>query len=354
MPEIVLNLHTHTRYSDGYGTHADIARAGIQAGIDAVIVTDHNVYVEGVERYYQENGKRILLLVGEEIHDQARIPQKSHLLVFGVHKEMAVFADDLPRLTKTIRQEGGLAFAAHPTDPAAPAVDQEDLSFEDWQVDDLDGLELWNHFSEYKGLLKSMLHAAFYAFLPQLIARGPFPQTLQKWDELLASGRRLMILGGSDAHALHYHIGPFQKVIFPYELHFRSVNTHLLIEKALTGEAIHDRRMIYHAMRRGHGFVANDMPADARGFTFTAHGFGEKVGMGEQIYAHKGVTFQIHLPSPADCRLICNGKIVQTWQKQEQCTHITTEPGAYRVEAFREYLGRPVGWIYSNPIFVTG
>ena len=49
MPEIVINLHMHTRYSDGSGTHKDIAQAAIQNGLDAVIVTDHNVLVEGVE-----------------------------------------------------------------------------------------------------------------------------------------------------------------------------------------------------------------------------------------------------------------------------------------------------------------
>jgi hypothetical protein len=352
MPEIVINLHTHTRYSDGFGTHADIAHAGIRAGLDAVIVTDHNVYVEGVERYYTEGEKRVLLLVGEEVHDQARIPQKNHLLVFGTNKEMACFADDLPRLTKAIQKEGGLSFVAHPTDPAAPAVDQEDLSWEDWQVGDLNGIELWNHFSEYKGLLKSKLHAVYYGFFPSLIARGPFSQTLRKWDELLASGRRLMAVGGSDAHALHFHIGPFQKVIFPYEFHFRSVNTHLLLEKPLTGEVSLDRRMIYEAMRKGKGFVANDMPASAKGFTFTAHGFGMKVGMGEEISAEKGVTMQIHLPRAADCRLICNGKMVQSWQKKELCTYITTDPGTYRVEAFIDHLGRTVGWIFSNPIFI--
>ena len=43
MPEIVINLHMHTTYSDGSGTHADIANAAIKAGLDAVIITDHNV-----------------------------------------------------------------------------------------------------------------------------------------------------------------------------------------------------------------------------------------------------------------------------------------------------------------------
>ena len=53
MHEIVVNLHMHTRYSDGSGTHKDIAEAAMQTGLDAVIVTDHNVLVLGVEGYYR-------------------------------------------------------------------------------------------------------------------------------------------------------------------------------------------------------------------------------------------------------------------------------------------------------------
>ena len=53
MHEILLNLHMHTRYSDGSGSHEDIARAALRSGLDAVIVTDHNVLVRGIEGYVE-------------------------------------------------------------------------------------------------------------------------------------------------------------------------------------------------------------------------------------------------------------------------------------------------------------
>ena len=84
MHEITLNLHMHTRYSDGHGSHKDIAVAALKAGIDAVIVTDHNVWINGPEKIYSNNEDRVLLLIGEEIHDAARQPQKNHLLS-GLH-----------------------------------------------------------------------------------------------------------------------------------------------------------------------------------------------------------------------------------------------------------------------------
>ncbi len=69
--ELVGNLHAHTVYSDGAGTHKDIARAALEAGLDFVVVTDHNVYVEGVDGYQYQGDQRVLILAGEEIHDPA-------------------------------------------------------------------------------------------------------------------------------------------------------------------------------------------------------------------------------------------------------------------------------------------
>ena len=89
MHEIVVNLHMHTRYSDGTGTHKELAQAALQAGLDAIIVTDHNLLVQGVEGYYRDGQKRLLLLVGQEVHDQVRDPQKNHLLVFNADRDVA-------------------------------------------------------------------------------------------------------------------------------------------------------------------------------------------------------------------------------------------------------------------------
>ncbi|MFC2065328.1 PHP domain-containing protein, partial [Chloroflexota bacterium] len=83
MHEIVINLHIHTRYSDGNLNHAEICQAAADCGLDAIITTDHNILVQGINRYYEFGDKNVLLLTGEEIHDQSREPQKNHLLVLG-------------------------------------------------------------------------------------------------------------------------------------------------------------------------------------------------------------------------------------------------------------------------------
>src|SRR6185503_10928950 len=276
MHEIVVNLHMHTRYSDGSGTHKDIAQAAIKAGLDVIIVTDHNVLVQGLEGYYRAAGRpspappltqstlgrttRVLLLIGQEVHDQDRDPQKNHLLVFNVNRDLAPLADDPQTLIDAVRDAGGICFIAHPKDPEAPAFHESDISWEAWDVQNYTGIELWNGLSELKTVIPTKLHGLFYAFFPQFIGHGPMPETLSRWDDLLATGRRIVALGGSDAHAMHMHMGPLHRVIFPYDFHFKAVNTHVILPEPLTGDVATDKKMIYGALSEGHCFVAYDLP----------------------------------------------------------------------------------------------
>jgi hypothetical protein len=352
MHEIVVNLHMHTRFSDGSGTHKDIAQAAMQTGLDVVIVTDHNVLVQGVEGYYRSGPSRVLLLVGQEVHDQALKPQKNHLLVFNANRDVASYAPDPQHLINVIREADGMSFIAHPRDPEAPAFGEDDISWERWDVTGFTGLELWNGLSELKVYLKSKLHGIFYAFFPQFIGHGPLPEVLLKWDELTLDGKRIVAIGGSDAHAMHMSLGPISRTIYPYEFHFKAVNTHLFTSEPLTGDTATDRRLVYEAFKNGRCFVGYDLPASTKGFHFRAQGSSEDVTMGEEISAKGGVTLQIRLPGLADCRLIKDGKILKQWKRGDNFAHITTEPGIYRVEVYRRYLGRKVGWIFSNPIYV--
>ncbi len=178
------------------------------------------------------------------------------------------------------------------------------------------------------------------------------PETLQRWDDLLSNGKPFVAIGGSDAHALHMSMGPLHRVIFPYEFHFRTVNTHVLIPEPLTGDVPTDKKMIYDALGAGHCFVGYDLPASTRGFTFNARGLEQSVIMGEEISAKRGVTLQAHLPKPAEIRLLKDGKTIGIWKGSQACAYSATEPGVYRVEAWKNYLGAKRGWIFSNPIYV--
>ncbi|MCJ7733379.1 MAG: CehA/McbA family metallohydrolase [Anaerolineales bacterium] len=352
MPEITINLHVHTRHSDGTGTHQDIAEAALNAGLQAVIVTDHNQLVQDQEGYYARGKNSVLLLIGEEIHDQTTQRENNHLLVFGVNQELANLAGDTQKLINTINNSGGLSFLAHPIDPAAPRFNQGDFSWDKWDVTGYTGIELWNGFSEFKTRLTSIPEAIWYAYNPKRIARGPIPETMEIWDQLTAGGKKVVAVGGSDAHAMAGNLGPLKRTLFPYLFHFKCVNTHLILPTELTGDLAQDQGLIYEALAKGHAFIGYDLPYSSKGFHFKGTGSNTNPIMGDETSLGDGITLKITLPIKTDCILYKDGQPVKNWQKRESCTYAVTEPGVYKVEAYIQYKGRRRGWIYSNPIYI--
>jgi hypothetical protein len=352
MIEIAINLHMHTRHSDGTGTHQDIAEAAIKTGLEAVIVTDHNILVPDQEGYFVKGEKSVLILIGEEIHDNDTEQRNNHLLVFAVDNELADLAPDTQGLITKIAESNGLSFIAHPIDPAAPKFDQGDFSWDKWDVSGFTGIELWNGFSEFKTRLNGIPAALWYAFNPSRIARGPIPETIMIWDRLTGTGNKIVGVGGSDAHAMHANLGPIKRTLFPYHYHFRSVNTHLLLPNTLSGDINTDKSMIYDALRQGHAFIGYDLPHSTRGFRFTGTGIGANAVMGDEISAGDGITLQITLPSQAECILIKDGQAIKHWRDKQNCSYSATRPGIYRVEVYKPFLGRRRAWIFSNPIYI--
>lgn len=342
----------HTPYSDGSLYHSEVAQAALGAGLDFIIVTDHNVRVADIEGYYGEAGQQILVLVGEEIHDTRRSPQANHLLVYGVEPEMAGLASSPQELIDGVREEGGFSFLAHPFDHEIALVDEPDLSWVNWDVSGYAGIELWNYMSEFKGLLTNWVKVLRYIRKPQKGISGPYPAALEQWDKLLREGHRVKIIGGADAHGTLVSRGPFKRIIFPYEFLFRCVNMHILSRSPLAGIVEHDKRVVEGALRAGHAFVGYDLPAPTKGFRFSAQGLNQEAMMGDWIRLHHGVTLQVALPRLADARLIYNGEVVARETEGTHITYIATEPGAYRVEVYIDFEGKQRGWIFSNPIFV--
>lgn len=353
MEEYTVNLHVHSNYSDGSLGHQAIAEAGIEAGLDAIITTDHNVLVKDLENYYRKDGKKILVLVGEEIHDKSREPQKSHLVTFGQSHELCNYANNIQLLLNHLKKNGALSFIAHPFEEALPLVNETDITWEDWDVEGFTGIEIWNHLSELKNTSKNWISLLFHVFFPNSYAKGPHHQTMKKWDEILLSGKRIVAVGGSDAHCLKMRKWFLERHIFPYQFHFNSINNHLFLPQPLSGNFLNDRKLIYDAFSKGNLFVGYDLPDSTKGFRFYAQGKSSNAIMGDEIDLDPSITFQIKIPDEAECRLIHNGKVIKTWVNQDICSFITKSPGIYRVECYIQYLGIKRGWIFSNPIYVN-
>ena len=132
--EIAGNFHLHTTSSDGTVGHRQVAAMAAQSGLDVIICTDHNVWVPGVEGRYThpETAKEVLLLMGEEVHDEERSPQVNHYLCLGVDRELRAHAARPQALIDAVSRHGGLGFIAHPVERAAPLFDEpEDIGFGD-------------------------------------------------------------------------------------------------------------------------------------------------------------------------------------------------------------------------------
>lgn len=348
MVEIVANFHAHTPYSDGHSYHRDIAQAAAKAGLHAVIVTDHNVYVRGVDGAHGG----VTVLAGEEVHDCTRNPQANHCLVLGAGEAMSSFAADPQKLVHEVNRRGGLTFFAHPYEVASPINDELiAIPWESWSVTGNTGIELWNYMTELKARLPNWPAALFSVLVPSLAIVGPFRQTLRKWDELLRGGRRVVAIGNADAHGTPYRLGPIRKTVLPYAYLFRCVNTHVLLDRPLARDAQTDRRLIYGALRAGHCFVAYDLAGDARGFTFTARSGAETAIMGDEIKRKAATEFEVSCPAVGDIRLLRDGHVVAR-RFGRSLRHLTIEPGVYRVEVRRFFRFAVRGWIFSNPIYV--
>ncbi|MCL4879921.1 MAG: CehA/McbA family metallohydrolase [Anaerolineae bacterium] len=354
--EYVGNMHIHTPYSDGTDYHTLIAEAARQAGLDFIVVTDHNVLVKGVEGYYgSEEDRYVLLLTGEEIHDRTRLPQVNHLLVYGVDEELCHLGDDPQVLIDAVNTKKGLTFIAHPYDQDVVWVSDDftiAIPWADWQVNNFTGLEIWNYMSSFKDAMPNVREGMQALFRPDEFVTGPPTEVLAKWDELLTAGQKVIGIGNSDAHGTYFHVGPFSHRVFAYDFLFNCINTHLLCKVPFSGNLDLDRQLIFATLKAGRAFIGYEIPGDTRGFRFLAQGSYGTAEMGDTLRVGSGVTMQIRTPARAHIKIIHEGKIVREDVNTDALTYTATERGAYRVEAWKEYAGKDRCWILSNPIYL--
>ena len=352
MNESKFCLHIHTKYSDGNANHEELINVARKAELDGIITTDHNIWVDGIDGFYGDGKNRIMLLVGEEVHDRGLIPPGNHMLVIGQTKELSPYAPEPQRLIDQVKLGNGLSFIAHPIEDPLERFNEKAFSWRNWEVKEFSGIELWNQMSEFKSVSQDISSAVIHALFPKRMSLGPLEKTLELWDELITTrNRRVVAVGGVDAHQLVKKIGIFKLKLYPYLHHFRSVRTHILTSEPLNKNFLEAKKQVLDALRQGHCFVGYDIPAPTDGFRFSVNNDEGQFIMGDEVKVTGGLTFQIRLPYKNLCRFYKDGKLVNEWNNREVCTHITTEPGVYRVESFIPYKGKLRGWIFSNPIY---
>jgi hypothetical protein len=175
--------------------------------------------------------------------------------------------------------------------------------------------------------------------------RGPFGQTLEKWDEL-ASQRRVVGIGGADAHAKV--VIPLGLVkIFPYEDVFKTVQTVVLCPR-LAQNFEKARATLYGALGEGHCYFANALIGEPSGFRFFAElPSGEVIIQGDETDFVAGTVLRVINPQKAEMKLLCNGKVVAE-SKMARFSCKAEKAGAYRVEL--RVGGAP--FLFSNHIYL--
>lgn len=345
MFEYVGSIHIHSIFSDGSGEVPQIVKYAEEVGLDYIILTDHNTLralEEGFEKWYGNT----LCLIGCEMNDKEN---KNHYLAFGINKTYSTRISANEYL-KMVKDDGGIGFLAHPHEIRTHMEEHPPYPWTAWDTDDYNGIEIWNHMSEWMENLTE--ENKYQAFLhPLRTIKAPTEYTLKFWDDLNLK-RKVTGIGGSDAHAHKYNLLGFMEVeIFPYKVLFKAIRTHVLLETGLvrenTEKSIYDSKQeIYRSLAEGRCFFANDYHADSKGFRFFAEAGDKIYTMGDTIKEAGKINLKVLLPEQvAEIRLIRNGKKVETTE-DKSAEFIVEEKGVYRVEVYIHQKA----WIYTNHI----
>jgi hypothetical protein len=343
MHDLACVAHLHSTYSDGTGTVAQIAKAGRRAGVDVVLLTDHDTLEakrNGEEGWYGH----VLLLAGVEVSPRRR----NHYLAFGIDEEIDHDGLDAAGVCAAVRAAGGFGFAAHPFSRGSERFRRAGtgMPFDALDAEALDGIELWSFVTDTGEAVAGIADLLRFVATPGRVLQHPPERNMRAWDELCRR-RRVVAIGGLDAHQFGKRIGPFVPLrIMGYHRSFRFIRTHVLCERPPTGQLEPDREQVYGALRAGRCYIAVDSVAPARGFRFEA----DDLPMGGEAPAGPR-TLSVRTPLDARLRLLRDGSEIATTTGRSLVQQVEG-PGVYRVEALRHSKGRERTWILSNPIYL--
>jgi hypothetical protein len=347
--EYVGNIHIHSVHSDGTKDYAEIAGIAARAGLDFIIFNDHDYLKRSFNLENEGFYERVLVLIGLEIGRRYH-----HYLGFDL-KHMTRSDNLGPQgVIDKVNEQGGFGFLAHPFEKGMPFHEKSvAYTWNDLSVRDFTGICIWNFSSRWKERVKTVFHGLFFLAFKNRALKGPSIETLSFWDKLCLD-RRVVAVGGSDAHGTIFRKGPISMVPLPYDFVLRTINIHILLNRSILKDFKNSKQDIYDAMREGRLFIANDRLCPAKGFNFYfVADDGSDVFMGEEDFFHEG-NLVIELPFKAEIRIFRDGKGVKRQRGLEAVYRVTT-PGVYRVEVYRRAF--PFGWrpwIFTNPIYLRG
>lgn len=323
--------HVHTTASDGRGTLDDVVRAARLAGLQFVVVADHNVLTP-VEQGYREG-----VLVVQATEASTRY---GHVVALGVPRALSeAELEDEP--LRDIAALGGRAVIAHPLHPSRP--------FTGWGAGPWTGFEIVSNDSSWHGLLDRRAWgkiARAAATLPWDRARA----VIELLDDLSRERARFdaelravrgqegprpakVLLCSADAHGYPSYVAAFE-----------AFSMHLPL--TLSGDGAADARGVSQALTDGRAVCVVDGLAPASSVSLSQAG---------------EAAFELSLSAPdlsrARFTLLRDGSPVAraaptsstgTSRIRLPCGDAGCTTGDYRVEG--TWGGRP--WIFTNPVTI--
>ena len=341
------NVHIHTRYSDGSGDVARIVRDAKAVNLDFIILNDHDYMAKILhledEGYYDG----VLALMGLELGARFH-----HYLAFGLREMVRGKGLGPQSVIDQVNQKGGFGFLAHPFEKGMRFRENSiAYTWNDLSVTGFTGICIWNFSSRWKERVKTPLHGLFFLLFKTWTLKGPSRKTLSFWDKTCAT-RRVVAIGGSDAHGALFRLGPFHFTPLSYRDGLSSINIHVLLDSPLAKDVTKAGKQVYGAMKGGRLHLAHDRLASSRGFRFRyVSEEGQPIEMGEERLFRPGTIF-VETPQKGEIRLMRNGRFAAK-RIGRRFSHAVKKPGVYRVEVHRRasFFGlRP--WIFSNPIYL--
>lgn len=333
--------HIHTNASEGAGSPEEILAAAKRAGLDFVVITDHNT-MSSWEKEQWNSSSSPLLLKGIEISTKS-----GHLLGLGLKKTHAHFSREAQDAINEIRSLGGIAVLSHPTRPKTP--------WRNFSVEDFSGIEILNMNNVFSSVSRFKLLFLF----PQACFNQKGALTslldfetsaLSLWDTL---NTRSKIYGfyGADAH------GPAFIGVPSYEAIFGVASLHLVARRPAADTLTED--VVRTLLAKGSFYMAIDGLSLSTYVDFQLVRDGVALArIGETcrgIRKNDQLKFDALAPEGAAIVLMRNGTPYEKFEDSHFDIPLKL-PGAYRIEIVIPKERNPYGvekrWIVTNHITV--
>lgn len=369
-------LHAHSYWShDSRGVLEEILPAAKKAELDFIFLSDHaHAQLDTFPRGYQGTYNNVLIEPGTERSGLMVSPLKGGILDWDQPKDS---------LIKGVVESGGLVLYVH-TEEKHP-----------WDNPDYQAMEIYNIHTdlidEEGGIAPHILNFAIngksYRHWAMREIFDEQTSILARWDSI-NTFKKVVGMAAVDAHnnqniRARYTddgrvewVGPNADEIktvepgwkeklllgepdvagwafkFETDTYFHSfnyVNTHVFCD-TLSAKNIKENLV------KGHAFIAFESLADAKGFQFFATDREDtiKAIMGDSVSAGLITKFQAESPFPVQFKLIKDGEVVDVMDDAYSYEYKgRIEQGNYRLEAFLDFDGEQLPWIYTNPIYVN-